>query len=264
MVSKFKIPSSDVSVRRVLQKIYALKAIDKADFVNTRWLFDWSVDKAPVDNVPIATGELEALKNLELEGVIALIVEVNEAHINTFDFDSPPKTRFRGVKDYQISQHKVYKPEKDTAYLGFDWCAWITALDYEKFLIACKNNGFEPSTGVTEGVLSLESLNIPVVTTNGISYRMKPLKSGKAPEEIINYCLTDKPNKIVTVDELIAAGVIERRANLKQVFGKTQFGSKSAAIKPFVTIQPDSIRVLQKAMLNPEQQSKIITVSNNF
>lgn len=237
-----------------MEKIYLLQ-IDKADFVKTRWLFNWDESKAPAENIPGALGELEALKDLRQQGVVDLLDERNEAN--------PTKTKFRELADYQISQTKFYRPDADKAYLWFDWCAWITGLDYEKFAGACRDNGFQPNTGATEAYFSLESFNIPVVAINGMRYKMKMFRSGHRPEEIVLFCLDDKSGKLVTLDDLLDKGILSRPTNLNQVFAKTQFGSRNA-LSPFVTIRPDRIKVSRQAILSPEQQAKIIAVSSDF
>lgn len=237
----------------VLHKIQALLE-DKADFKMTRWLFDWDETKAPVENIPEAQQEHEALNWLRLNHVLELKVEGNF----TRPEDSRFPRKFHNSDDYWIAEGiKAYDPESDKAWRNYDWCVWITKLELQKFITISRENGYDPKGEGVNARLELENMTTPKIIVNGVEYKFKPLRYDQSPGKILHYCLANKPGVWVKLEDLKEPLKLNDVANLKKVFQGTDFSPKRGALQDFMMLQPKIIKVVPNRFISSETYRQI-------
>ena len=140
-------PETTDKLQRVCEKLNQLLS-EPADFVMTRWIFDWDDKLPPIKNIESAHQEMEALLKLKNLGCLKLKVKENpvnqlgesatrRADIGEWTISdstpSPGYRKYRSSSDYSISAILFYDPKSDKAWSGYDWAVWLTGFDNDRF-----------------------------------------------------------------------------------------------------------------------------------
>lgn len=238
--------AGNVTLKRVLGKLYKLHR-QGADFVNTRWWFDWDDTSSLATNTCMA--ELTALTTLGNAGVIAFSKKSTNGG----------RLPYGAKSQHLLNQHGVYlTPDGDQASRHFEWAVWLIGFNYEQFMAECKAIGFDPSAVGITAALSFASISTPQVTIDGVSYSLSPLSDSGVPFRIVDYCLTQKPNQPVSLGELKDGLPLSGVSNINQALKNSCFDRNTGVLKGFITSAPHTITVSAATNLSETAKRAII------
>src|SRR5579884_1032363 len=231
---------------KVLKKLYELKEAG-ADFVRTRWYFDWEATDDPSSDYEAdyaATREMAALISLATAGCIRL-ERKPISRGNTYPDDNDNLLNIGLVRN-----------ETDEASKFFDWAAWIKGFNYKTFVVECERTGYHPAADDTNASLLVNELGFIVVTIDGIDYALTQMHDNSNWLTIVKHCLSKQPpDETVTRQEVKGLLGLQRSINIKELLRNTYFEAENGVLSPFIkALTPGRIVIGSTAKLTDKQK----------
>lgn len=239
-------PSNIISIHIVLLKLQRLHDNGET-FFDYRWLFDWGDNLSINDNIERATNEHKALETLSQAGVIKARIEDNWYRNQQLEAEQDP------ARDFKTRGLVVWSDwsETDPAHREYDYLIYVDGFNHDKFAEACRFYKFSPETGTIEATLEIR-YGTPIVSAQGNSYHLPPLKDGVATWHIINEASKHYNEEVSLGDIERAIGRKLTKPNLTQILIKNPFG-KSNYLGMFTDLRPKSIKLHTRANITQEQ-----------
>lgn len=258
-------------IDEVLQKIYNLYE-DGADFKQTRWIFNWNDVDSNEKNVDSALQEIDSLNYLSSKGIINIKLEENpQFHLRRDMADSKTFQGYREINsgiykkfwkssDYKISKIKIFNPKADKAWAGFDYAAWITKFDIDKFKLECENRSLFLLNETVKGNLIISFGTVSVKFGNK-SIRLQQLSESSRTQKILEYCKENQGRKILAEEIKDKASTSNFKYLTSVLENNKFFNRNNGLLKDFIEIDKRSILLRTEAYVSRENYDAIIKSS---
>lgn len=251
----------------ILSKLRSLIE-EEADFVMTRWIFEWDDSLSDVDNSLRANKELEALQKLRVYGCINLRIEENPVIHLTEEMVAGPTfkeyrfaysigttkyyAKYGGQDDYHIARRSFNDPGCDKAWAHYDEVVFITDINHE----ALNHYEAEYLNPTIKAVIEVKYGQVNV-NVGGIRYNMQQMSNGSKPMALVEY-LAQKPGVRVTKFEVKRIPHLQDINQITEVFENHKlFHKKNGILKDFVEQSPTDILLKNECSISKETEARI-------
>jgi len=98
--------------------------------------------------------------------------------------------------------------------------------------------------------LIITDMLVPIIDTNQSKYKFKALSGDHPPGLIIEHCFNESPDKVVTLQTLIAKISLNKKANIKDKLHNTVFDTNNGPLRNFVEVTPSRIKLLTESKIS--------------
>lgn len=241
-------------IQVVLRKLFEDHRLG-ADFKHSRWIFNWDESLTSSLNRVNILYEHNALRTISASGVVRL----DEKEVNK---SSVTQDRYNRLIDYKLNSSIYNKPNDDNVINNYSFAVWITYFDYKRFLQQCKIYNVSTNIHNVTAKLRFEHISTPVVTAGRIDYMLSSMALEGKAFRVIEYSYNN-PQRTISLDELNRNLRIKGTTNLRELLKQTHFSYRNGALKPFLSVKPQSIKLKPRIKLSPGEL-KLIEASSTY